>query len=976
MRRTAIVLLTLSWTGALLVGGEKNRALAQGTPKARYIAEGSFQLPDKGRPGASERPAALAVGPDGRIHVADGRGFVVVFDSTGRLQRSYGPPRLDDPRALALTADGVAFVLDAGQKRVLAFAPDGQALRAIGQGGNRGGRLSDPVDLALDANGFIYVLDRGRGGVQVFSYDGTFVRDVPLGVAIADPLSVAVGNNGAIYVTDRQSPNAVFVLPPITELPWVGGLPPGTASRVGFRGSGPSAPVATVVNGVGSVIVLDRQSGRLWRVNPKAPQELGADDAVYGGKGSGRGSFQEAVDLVMAGNGDLLILDRRSRKVERVRLTTEDGLPRVPDLSYPVRVTRSARELAAPLLDVGYAADGAPLLLMETERRVVSLLSAKAVAYETAYGDSVRALLPDSRGPQRQVSQQIGEVGEAIFTDTVILVVDPRRDRFAVYSTASGALLGTYGDNYRDQRRLKDPRGGALLPDGRVVIADTGNDRLKIFSADLASLVANFPIRRPVGVAVDPDGGIFVWNEDGSEAGRLDFDEAVVQPFPPELVSGPVAAMTFDQAGNLFVINAMTKRITVIEAGLARTLVQLGEEGGLDRPTRIRVDREGNIYVADEGTRRTAVFRWDVHFPPLSGLQVELEEDGAFMSWRSGPERFVRAYQILGAAAADGPYTVLATTPRSPYRLGADVAQVPPRYVRVAPLFITGVRGRATPPVPLATFTALAAYQAGDYRAALEEATLGVNAIADGAVEANEGARGKILRLGFASAYRLGELRTALTWASRAVEIPMPRAELVEFLFMLADVYMRLGDPRQAGQQILALVGQGPSPQYYLQPQVKNRSFQIYRQLRDGGSPEDALEFMRLYAQSMPVTVPEEMRNEYADSITVFATRARLGRGFQLWKQANYSQVVDFFERALTQGGLSAEQQVISWQILSVAYYAFGRRTQAEDTFREIFNLRRNFDIGREISRLQRLYDLEIYNPETRSYFGSFGPRS
>lgn len=978
MRRTAIALVTLGWTGALLVGSEKRCALAQGAPKARYIAEGSFQLPDKGQAGASERPAALAVGPDGRLHVADGRGFVLVFDSSGKFQRSYGPPRLDNPRALALTPDGVAYVLDGNQKQVLVFAPDGQGVRAIGTRGSRGGQLSDPVDLALGSNGFVYILDRGRSGVQIFSYDGTFVRDVALGADIADPLSLAVGNDGAIYITDRRSPNTVFVFPPFIELPWAGGaggLPPGTVSRVAFRGSGPLAPSASVVNGAGSVLVLDRESGRLWRVNPRAPQELGADDAVYGGKGSGRGSFQEAADLAMAGNGDLLILDGRLRKVERLRLTTEDGLPPVPDLSYPVRVTRSARELAVPLLDVGYAADGSPLLLLQTERRVVALHNAEAVAYETAYGDSVRALLPDRRRPPRQISQQIGEVGEAILADTVVLVVDPRRDRFAVYSAANGALLGSYGDNYRDQRRLKAPRGGAVLPDGRVVIADTGNDRLKIFSADLASLVANFPIRRPVGVAVAPDGGIFVWNEDGSEAGRLDFEEALIQPFPPELVSGPVAALTFDQAGNLFVLNAATRRITVIEAGLARVLVQLGDEG-LDRPTRIRVDREGNIYVTDEGARRTAVFRWDVHFPPLSGLQVRLEEEGAFMSWRPGPERFVRAYQILGAAAADGPYTVLAATPRSPYRLGTDVAQVPPRYVRVAPLFITGVRGRPTRPVPLATFTALAAYQAGDYRAALTEATMGVNAIADGAVDADEGARGKILRLGFASAYRLGELRTAITWASRAVEIPMPRGDLVEFLFMLADVYMRLGDPRQASQQILALVGQGPSHQYYLQPQVKNRSFEIYRQLRDGGSPEDALEFMRLYTQSMPVTVPEEVRNEYADSITVFATRARLGRGFQLWRQANYAQVVDFFELAITQGGLSAEQQVISWQILAVAYYAFGRRTQAEDTFRGIFNLRRNFDLNREISRLQRLYDLEIYNPETRSYFGSFGPRS
>ncbi len=976
MRRTAIAWLALTSTAALLLSAAKSRALAQAVPKARYIAEGSFQLPPKGQAGASERPAALAVGPDGRLHVADGRGSVLVFDSTGAFRRSYGPPQLSDPRALALTPEGESYVLDVNHKQVLVFAADGQGLRALSGRGGQGGRLSDPVDLALGPNGLVYVLDRGRGGVQVFSRDGTFVRDVPFGAELADPLALAVGNDGAIYITDGRRPNAVFVFPSFNELPWFGALPPGTAAPVAFRGTGPQSPKASVVTRVGSVIVLDQASGRLWRVNPKAPQELGADDAVYGGSGSGRGSFQTAVDLAMAGNGDLLVLDGKLRKIERVRLTTEEGLPRIPDLDYPVRVTRSARELGAPLLDVGYTSAGEPLLFMESERRVVSLYAAGAVEYETAYGDSVRALLPDPRRQQRQFFQQIGDVAEAIFADSVLLVVDSRRDRFTVFNTASGALLGTYGDNYSDQRRLKDPRGGALLPDGRVVIADTGNDRVKIFSADLASLVANLPIRRPVGVTVDPNGVIFVWNEDGSMAGRLIIDEARIDPLPPERHSGPVGAMAFDQAGNLFVLNSATQRITIIEAGMGRTLAQLGDEGGLERPTRIRVDREGNIYVTDEGTRRTVVFRWDVHFPPLAGLQVRLEENAAFMSWKPGPARFVRAYQVLGAATAEGPYTVLATTAGSPFLLRADAAGVPPRFVRVAPVFITGVRGRATRAVPVASFTALAAYQAGDYRAALQEATLGVNAIADGAVDADEGARGQILRLGFASAYRLGDLRTALTWARRAVEIPMARAELVEFLYMLADAYMRLNDPQQASQQILALVGQGVSHEYYVRPQVRERSFQIYQQLRDAGSPEDALEFMRLYAQSMPVTVPEEMRNEYTDSITVFSTRTRLGRGFALWKQANYAQVVDFFERQLTQGGLSAEQQVISWQILAAAYYAFGRRSQAEDMFRGIFNLRRNFDLGREIARLQKLYDLEIYNPETRSYFSSFGPRS
>jgi hypothetical protein len=78
----------------------------------------------------------------------------------------------------------------------------------------------------------------------------------------------------------------------------------------------------------------------------------------------------------------------------------------------------------------------------------------------------------------------------------------------------------------------------------------------------------------------------------------------------------------------------------------------------------------------------------------------------------------------------------------------------------------------------------------------------------------------------------------------------------------------------------------------------------------------------------------------------------------------------------LTEGGLSAEQTVVARQILACAYFAFGRRVEAEDTFREIFNMRPEFNLSREISRLQRLYALSIYNPETERFFANIRPGS
>ena len=146
--------------------------------------------------------------------------------------------------------------------------------------------------------------------------------------------------------------------------------------------------------------------------------------------------------------------------------------------------------------------------------------------------------------PKEAFERLIKKNGAAVLTDTSVVIADRGKNRFAIFEAASGLLVGTFGDNYQDDRRLKSPRGLALLPDGRVIIGDTGNNRVKVFSSDLASLVASYPVVKPVGVAVSPEGEIFVWNEDGTVAGKLNPNEARLEPLPPTIVPGPIAAMT------------------------------------------------------------------------------------------------------------------------------------------------------------------------------------------------------------------------------------------------------------------------------------------------------------------------------------------------------------------------------------------------------------------------------------------------
>ncbi|UCC74846.1 MAG: NHL repeat-containing protein [Gemmatimonadota bacterium] len=949
-------------------------ALGQAVPKAGYVPEGSFQLPGKGQPGAPDRPAAVVLGPDRTVHIADERGLIFVFDSTGVYRRSYGQGDLRKPAAIGITAAGESYVLDTDRNQVFVFGPGGQRVRTIASKGDRGGQLANPVDMALGPSGHVYVLDAGRRGVQVFSQDGLFVRAVDLSTTSSQPVSLAVGSDGWMYIADERTPNHIHALPPFTDVPWVGPTPRGLAGQISFRGARFEEPVATAVNEFGSVIVLDKEVGRLYRVN--GDQLIGPDDVLYGGIGTGRGSFREAVDIAFAGPDELLILDSRLRKVERIRLTTEEGLTRRRDLDFPIRVTQVGTSLAGMLLDVAAGPDGRPRFLIDSGDRALALVPAVAEVRETVYGDSVPVYLHNPEVQAMLFSGDLGRIGAAALTDSTVVIADARRNCFAIYDLEDGAPLGTYGDNYQDDRRLRSPQGVAVMADGRIVIADTGNNRVKIFSPDLASLVASYPFPKPVGVAVDPDGEIYVWDEDGIQVAHLNSVAQTFDPLEGGLLPGPVAAITFDQAGNFFALHSATHRVTIIRAGFEEVLTQLGAERGLDRPTRINVDRDGNIYITDEGAKRTVVFRWDVQFPPLAGFDVDFETDAALMRWSPGPAGFVRGYEIQGAAAPEGPYSAVFLADASPLRItSADVPERPPRYIRVAPVFITGVRGRASNPLPLAYFAANRAYQNEDYATALLDVAETDRLLDAGVIQASDEVRGRILFIAVGSAYAQGEFQEAVEWARKAASYldRIPREQIIQFDFMMAEVYMHFQDPRAASQHILHLVGQGPRPEYYENSQVIEQSFRVYRGVRDVGYPEDGLEYLRLYQGSIPQSI-QYLKDEYADSVVVLSTRHLLGPGFRYWNEANYGQVVAFFEDLLRQGNLISEQTVVARQVLACAYFAYGDRGRAEDTFREIFSVRPDFNLDREIARLGQLYGLRIYNPETQRFFGNVRP--
>lgn len=165
-------------------------------------------------------------------------------------------------------------------------------------------------------------------------------------------------------------------------------------------------------------------------------------------------------------------------------------------------------------------------------------------------------------------------------------------------------------------RVLDRPQSGFVDERGRIYVSDIGHAGIFVFDENLGQLAywdraeefTNF--NTPVGIAVGPDGQIFVTDADLGLVARLDHQGKPLQPIGKGLLSRPTGLAYEPNSKRLYVTDTPAHQVKVfdLDGRLLSTIGTFGEgPAGLNYPTHLAL-RDGLLYVSDTLNARIQVF--------------------------------------------------------------------------------------------------------------------------------------------------------------------------------------------------------------------------------------------------------------------------------------------------------------------------------------------------------------------------------
>ena len=322
---------------------------------------------------------------------------------------------------------------------------------------------------------------------------------------LAGPRDVAVAPDGTLVIADTDN-NVIRRVTPDGVIGTLAG--DGSVPRRSPRAVEPAArprfdrPSGVAVAPDGSVLVADTGNHAIRRITLDGRVRI-----VLGGPSRVVARLRSPADVVALANGDVLVADTGGHRV--LRLTANGAVAAVAGRGLPGSAGDggpATEALLARPVQLAALADGGLLIADAATGRVRKVGPGGTISTAaSATRDSLTGVAP---APDGGILAALTEVEDEESTATRIVRFDPARSVIA-----GTGRDGFSGDGRATGTRLSRPRQLAIAPDGGLLIAEAGNDRIRRLTADGRLVtVAGSDRPRPAIASVPPkdeddDGG-------------------------------------------------------------------------------------------------------------------------------------------------------------------------------------------------------------------------------------------------------------------------------------------------------------------------------------------------------------------------------------------------------------------------------------------------------------------------------------
>ncbi len=563
--------------------------------------------------GASfDQPRGIALDHRGHLWVADSASHSIrrVDLITGAVETIAGRP------GVAGSVDGLADEATFNTPTGLALEPETAAQQLARE---LSGEPPPPIR--------IIVADTGNGLLRRISEDGR-VETLRSGESTTESLSAGVPESVGraevpVVPLSFDAPEAIVVDPfgniHVSE--------PGSGRVRTVLSNGQvvttvesgtfDAPHGLAINSTGGLIVSDENRGAA-EVRFGRPEIIAIDPPGAGTAGGsavvieGRNFAPDSIVIIAGSVATAIVVDS-----ETISLTT----PVLPSGRTTLTVQNRAGLTQAAFLVSPQSLDSLP------SGHITTL--AGGATFTGDGGDAAGAVLA---GPEQVVVDSAGNVLVADTGNHRIRKVDALTG--LITTVAGNGRFGLTGDGGPAvAASFTFPAGVAIDAAGNILVADTGNSRIRRIDADTATITilagsrtgfsgdggpaVEASLNAPRAVAIDPELKVWVADSSNHRIRRIDTDGTIATvagngsagfggdgvPATDTSLNSP-RGLSFDASGRLIIADTFNHRVRMIdEDGVIRTVIG-GGEGGLSFPRAVVVDERGRMLIADSGGHR------------------------------------------------------------------------------------------------------------------------------------------------------------------------------------------------------------------------------------------------------------------------------------------------------------------------------------------------------------------------------------